>query len=83
MGVVVRMHIDFLILFIPTPLVLALFAAASLLLSKWNEPQNNFFHGNSNLLFFHIFSTSSLLVQTLPCHGFFLLILLLSSAYLV
>ena len=31
MGVVVRRYIDFLILLIPTPLVLALFAAASLL----------------------------------------------------
>ena len=30
MGVVVRRHIDFLILLIPTPLVSALFAAASL-----------------------------------------------------
>ena len=32
MGVVIRRYIDFLILLIPTPLVLALFAAASLLL---------------------------------------------------
>ena len=31
MGVVVRRYIDFLILLIPTPLVSALFAAASLL----------------------------------------------------
>ena len=32
MGVVVRRYIDFLIFLIPTPLVLALFAAAALLI---------------------------------------------------
>ena len=37
LGVVVRRYIDFHILFIPTPLVSALFAAASLLSDHFNK----------------------------------------------